>query len=226
MEIPRSSYFTDSKGRGFPGTVSNRTEQVSRQRSGMKPQDFTRSFTTHTGPRGRLTSTQVQTPTFSSERFIYPGGSGYETINGVERPIQLTGGGQDFMEAGIMNNPIVNTIKENYEKVEPYLPSEINQQINPDVDFYGYEAPVGPGTMTFGTDKDFSNFYGGFKMNFDDGGIVDTPQAQDTIKKQLSDEQKDYLYDFMLDFMMKQKMKEQQEMEGRVPMFNYFDMEV
>ena len=226
MEIPRSSYFTDSKGRGFPGTVSNRTEQVSRQRSGMKPQDFTRSFTTHTGPRGRLTSTQVQTPTFSSERFIYPGGSGYETINGVERPIQLTGGGQDFMEAGIMNNPIVNTIKENYEKVEPYLPSEINQQINPDVDFYGYEAPVGPGTMTFGTDKDFSNFYGGFKMNFDDGGIVDTPQAQDTIKKQLSDEQKDYLYDFMLDFMMKQKMREQQEMEGRVPMFNYFDMEV
>jgi hypothetical protein len=226
MEIPRSSYFTDSKGRGFPGTVSNRTEQVSRQRSGMKPQDFTRSFTTHTGPRGRLTSTQVQTPTFSSERFIYPGGSGYETINGVERPIQLTGGGQDFMEAGIMNNPIVNTIKENYEKVEPYLPSEINQQVNPDVDFYGYEAPVGPGTMTFGTDKDFSNFYGGFKMNFDDGGIVDTPQAQDTIKKQLSDEQKDYLYDFMLDFMMKQKMREQQEMEGRVPMFNYFDMEV
>ena len=236
MEIPRSSYFTDSKGRGFPGTVSNRTEQVSRQRSGMEPQDFTRSFTTHTGPRGRLTSTQVQTPTFSSERFIYPGGSGYETINGVERPIQLTGGGQDFMEAGIMNNPIVNTIKENYEKVEPYLPSEINQQVNPDVDFYGYEAPVGPGTMTFGTDKDFSNFYGGFKMNFDDGGIatlagdleqrMTPPDVQVVEPKKLTDEQKDYLMDYMLDFMFKQKQREQQEMEGRVPMFNYFDMEV
>jgi len=226
MEIPRSSYFTDSRGRGFPGTVSNRTEQFSRQRSGMEPQDFTRSFTTHTGPKGRLTSTQVETPTFSSQRFIYPGGSGYETINGVERPIQLTGGGQDFMESGIMNNPVVNTIKEGYEKIEPYLPGEIEQNINPDVDFYGYSAPVGPGILDFGVDKDFENVYGGFKFAFEEGGIVDTPQAQETIKKKLTDEQKDYLYDFMLDFMMKERLREQQEMEGRVPPFNYFDMEV
>jgi len=207
-------------------TISNRTDKVNRQISGRESQNFNRSFTTHSGPKGRRTLTSVQTPTFSGQRLIYPGGSGYEIINGVEKPIQLTGGGQDFMESGIMNNPIVNTIKENYEKVEPYLPGEIDQQANPDVDFYGYEAPVGPGTLTFGADRNLDNFYGGFQFSFDDGGIVDTPQAQDTIKKQLSDEQKDYLYDFMLDFMMKQKMREQQEMEGRVPMFNYFDMEV
>jgi hypothetical protein len=30
----------------------------------------------------------------------------------------------------------------------------------------------------------------------------------------------------MLDFMFKQKQKEQQEMEGNMPRFNYFDMEV
>ena len=133
---------------------------------------------------------------------------------------------------GIMKNPAVgtmmegfNTLKEGYEKVKPYIPDEINTPNIPG-EFYGYEAPVGPGTLTFGADKGFNQFYGGYQFSFDDGGIVDTPQAQDMMKKQLSDEQKDYLYDFMLDFMMKEKMREQQEMEGRVPMFNYFDMEV
>ena len=42
----------------------------------------------------------------------------------------------------------------------------------------------------------------------------------------LTDEQKDYLYDYMLDFMFKQKQREQRENEGRIPPFNYFDMEV
>ena len=141
METSKRSYFTDSKGRGFPGTISNRTEQVYREGSGMEPQDFTRSFTTHTGPKGRLTSTQVETPTYRSSRFIYPGGSGYETINGVEKPIQLTGGGQDFMSS------FVNKIKEGYQQVEPYLP---------DVDIgdksigYDYERPMGPGIFSVG----------------------------------------------------------------------------
>jgi len=199
-------------------TISNRTD---------KSQNFNRSFTTHSGPKGRRTLTSVQTPTFSSQRLIYPGGLGYEIINGEERPIQLTGGGQDFMESGIMNNSIVNTIKEGYQKVEPYLP---DVDIGDKTINYDYERPVGPGILNFSGEYDVDdNEYGldfGYKFSFDEGGIVDTPQAQDTIKKQLSDEQKDYLYDFMLDFMMKQKMKEQQEMEGRVPMFNYFDMEV
>ena len=132
---------------------------------------------------------------------------------------------RDAVPQGIMDNPIVGTIMEGYDKIEPYIPEKID---SPGIsgDFYGYEAPVGPGTLTFGTDRGFDNFYGGYQFSFDDGGIVDTPQAQDMMKKELSDEQKDYLYDFMLDFMMKEKMREQQEMEGRVPKFNYFDMEV
>tara|TARA_Y100001938_G_scaffold28705_1_gene38658 strand:- start:206 stop:826 length:621 start_codon:yes stop_codon:yes gene_type:complete len=126
--------------------------------------------------------------------------------------------------ANLENNPIIGTIMEGYEKVKPYIPEKLDEDVPGD--FYGYEAPVGPGTLTFGTDRDFDNFYGGYQFSFEDGGIVDTPQAQDMMKKELSDEQKDYLYDFMLDFMMKEKMREQQEMEGRVPKFNYFDMEV
>ena len=132
---------------------------------------------------------------------------------------------RDAVPQGIMDNPIVGTIMEGYDKIEPYIPEKID---SPGIsgDFYGYEAPVGPGTLTFGADKGLDQFYGGYQFSFDDGGIVDTPQMQDMIKKELTDEQKDYLYDFMLDFMFKQKQKEQQEMDGRVPMFNYFDMEV
>ena len=231
METSKRSYFTDSKGRGFPGTISNRTEQVYREGSGMEPQDFTRSFTTHTGPKGRLTSTQVETPTYRSSRFIYPGGSGYETINGVEKPIQLTGGGQDFMPS------FVNKIKEGYQQVEPYLP---------DVDIgdksigYDYERPMGPGILSIGGEYDFDdNEYGldfGYKFAFDDGGIATlagdleqrmTPQdPQQMDPKKLTDEQKDYLYDYMLDFMFKQKQREKMENESRVPPFNYFNMEV
>jgi len=132
---------------------------------------------------------------------------------------------RDAVPQGIMDNPIVGTIMEGYDKIEPYIPEKID---SPGIsgDFYGYEAPVGPGTLTFGADRGLDQFYGGYQFSFDDGGIVDTTQAQDMMKKQLSDEQKDYLYDFMLDFMMKEKLREQQEMEGRIPKFNYFDMEV
>jgi hypothetical protein len=197
----------------------------------MEPQDFTRSFTTHTGPKGRLTSTQVETPTYRSSRFIYPGGSGYETINGVEKPIQLTGGGQDFMPS------FVDKIKEGYQQVEPYLP---------DVDIgdksigYDYERPMGPGLLSIGGEYDFDdNEYGldfGYKFSFDDGGIatlagdleqrMTPPDPQQMDPKKLTDEQKDYLYDYMLDFMFKQKQREQMENEGRIPPFNYFNMEV
>ena len=215
--------FSDKQGRGFPSTVNSRTDTTISNDRGA----FGRSFSEIRNPRGRSTMTMVDTPTFNSSRFIYPDGSGIETINGVERPIQLTGGGQDFMEAsGIMNNPIVGTIMEGYDKIEPFIPEKIETTPGISGDFYGYEAPVGPGTITFGADRGLDNFYGGFKFSFDEGGIVDTPQMQDMIKKELTDEQKDYLYDFMLDFMFKQKQKEQQEMEGNMPRFNYFDMEV
>ena len=133
---------------------------------------------------------------------------------------------RESIPQGIMDNPIVGTIMEGFDLLEPYVPEKIDTAPGMSGDFYGYEAPVGPGTLTFGADRDLDNFYGGYQFSFDDGGIVDTPQAQDMMKKQLSDEQKDYLYDFMLDFMMKEKMREQQEMEGRIPPFNYFDMEV
>lgn len=132
---------------------------------------------------------------------------------------------RDAIPQGIMDNPVVGTIMEGYDKIEPFIPEKLETP-GTSGEFFGYEAPVGPGTLTFGTDRGFDNFYGGYQFSFDDGGIVDTTQAQDMMKKELTDEQKDYLYDFMLDFMFKQKQKEQQEMDGRVPMFNYFDMEV
>jgi len=127
--------------------------------------------------------------------------------------------------ANLKDNPIIGTIMEGYDKIKPYIPEKIDNPIK-EGDFYGYEAPVGPGTLTFGADRDLDNFYGGYQFSFEEGGIVDTPQMQDMIKKELTDEQKDYLYDFMLDFMFKQKQREQQEMEGNMPRFNYFDMEV
>ena len=133
---------------------------------------------------------------------------------------------RDAVPQGIMDNPIVGTIMEGYEKIEPFIPEKIDTTPGISGDFYGYEAPVGPGTLTFGADRGLDNFYGGFQFSFDEGGIVDTPQMQEMMKKELTDEQKDYLYDFMLDFMFKQKQKEQQEMEGNMPRFNYFDMEV
>ena len=71
---------------------------------------------------------------------------------------------------------------------------------------------------------------------FNDGGIatlagdleqrMTPPDPQQMDPKKLTDEQKDYLYDYMLDFMFKQKQREQMENEGRIPPFNYFDMEV
>jgi hypothetical protein len=134
--------------------------------------------------------------------------------------------GKESIPQGIMDNPIVGTIMEGYDKIEPYIPEKIDTTPGISGDFYGYEAPVGPGTLTFGADRGLDNFYGGFQFSFDEGGIVDTPQMQEMMKKELTDEQKDYLYDFMLDFMFKQKQKEQQEMEGNMPRFNYFDMEV
>ena len=110
---------------------------------------------------------------------------------------------------GIMENPVIDRIK---------------------------KAPMGPGILTFGTDRDFDNFYGGYQFSFNDGGIatlagdleqrMTPPDPQNIEPKRLTDEQKDYLYDYMLDFMFKQKQREQMENEGRIPPFNYFDMEV
>jgi hypothetical protein len=141
---------------------------------------------------------------------------------------------REMIPQGIMDNPVVGTmmegfdrIKEGYEQIEPFVP-----KIDPrdKTIEYDYSREVGPGTLDFGGSYGFGddnyNIYGRYTINFDDGGIVNTPQMQDMIKKELTDEQKDYLYDFMLDFMFKQKQREQQEMEGNMPRFNYFDMEV
>ena len=152
--------------------------------------------------------------------------SGGSMMRNMQRDAMPQGTMRDAVPQGIMGNPIVGTIMEGYNKIEPYVPERIDTAPGISGDFYGYEAPVGPGTLTFGADRGLDNFYGGFQFSFDEGGIVDTPQMQDMIKKELTDEQKDYLYDFMLDFMFKQKQKEQQEIDSRVPMFNYFDMEV
>ena len=127
----------------------------------------------------------------------------------------------------IDQNPILSRIEQGYKKIEPFMP-----KINPSDKTieYDYTLPVGPGQLNIGGEYDFDNdgynLFGNYSFSFEEGGIVDTPQAQETIKKKLTDEQKDYLYDFMLDFMMKERLREQQEMESRVPPFNYFDMEV
>ena len=135
------------------------------------------------------------------------------------------------------NSGVLGPIIEGYEKINPYLP---------DVDIgdksigYDYERPMGPGIFSLGGEYDFDdNQYGldfGYKFSFDDGGIATlagdleqrmTPSDPQNIEpKRLTDEQKDYLMDYMLDFMFKQKQREQMENEGRIPPFNYFDMEV
>jgi len=125
------------------------------------------------------------------------------------------------------NSSILGPIIKGYDKVEPYLP---------DVDIgdksigYDYERPMGPGIFSLGGEYDIDdNEYGlnfGYKFGFDEGGIASLPKTNEMGKTPMTDEQKDYLYDYMLDFMMKQRMREQQEMEGRVPPFNYEGLEV
>ena len=128
------------------------------------------------------------------------------------------------------NSGVLGPIIEGYEKINPYLP-EVDlgdKKIE-----YQYEKPVGPGIFSLGGQYDIDdNQYGldfGYKFSFEDGGIASLPtpeRMQENERVPLTDEQKDYLYDYMLDFMFKQKQREQMENEGRVPPFNYFDMEV
>ena len=135
------------------------------------------------------------------------------------------------------NSGVLGPIIEGYEKINPYLP-EVDlgdKKIE-----YQYEKPVGPGIFSLGGQYDIDdNQYGldfGYKFSFEDGGIatlagdleqrMTPPDPQQMDPKKLTDEQKDYLYDYMLDFMFKQKQREQMENEGRIPPFNYFDMEV
>ncbi len=151
---------------------------------------------------------------------------------------------RDMIPQGIMENPVAgtmmegfNTLKEGYQRVEPYLPD-----INPrdKTIEYDYTMPVGPGQLNVGGEYDFKNdgynLFGNYSFSFDDGGIatlagdleqrMTPPDPQQMDPKKLTDEQKDYLYDYMLDFMFKQKQREQMENECRIPPFNYFDMEV
>ena len=140
---------------------------------------------------------------------------------------------EDF-PTGIMlamsNNPTVDKIKNIYNRVDPFVP---------DIDIddreigYDYEKDLGPGTFNIGGNYDFDDnqydFNLGYKMTFDDGGIATLPTPEGMQKRErvpLTDEQKDYLYDYMLNFMFKQKQREQQEMEGRIPPFNYEGLEV
>ena len=140
---------------------------------------------------------------------------------------------KDF-PTGIMlamsNNPTMDKIKNIYNRVDPFIP---------DIDIddreigYDYEKDLGPGTFNIGGNYDFDDnqydFNLGYKMTFDDGGIATLPTPEGMQKRErvpLTDEQKDYLYDYMLNFMFKQKQREQQEMEGRIPPFNYEGLEV
>ena len=137
----------------------------------------------------------------------------------------------------VKNSSILGPVIQGYDKVKPYLP---DVDLQDETIEYEYERPMGPGIFSLGGEYDYgTNDYGldfGYKFSFDDGGIatltedleqrMTTPDPQMIEPKKLTDEQKDYLYDYMLDFMFKQKQREQQEMEGRIPPFNYEGLEV
>ena len=150
-----------------------------------------------------------------------------------------------YFPTGIMlamkDNPTINKIKNIYNRIDPFVP---NIDIDDREIGYNYEKDLGPGIFNVGGDYDFDdngyNFNLGYKMTFDDGGMatlptphdnegiatLPTPEGMQREKVPLTDEQKDYLYDYLLDFMFKQKQREQQEMEGRIPPFNYEGLEV
>ena len=162
-------------------------------------------------------------------------GEMFRTFQDIVSP-QIANRAEDVV-GSMQSSPIFGPIMEGYEKVEPYLPDVDvrNKRIG-----YDYERPMGPGIFSFGGEYDIDdNQYGldfGYKFGFDDGGIatltedleqrMTTPDPQMIEPKKLTDEQKDYLYDYMLDFMFKQKQRERQEMEGRIPPFNYEGLEV
>ena len=152
-------------------------------------------------------------------------GEMFRTFQDIVSP-QIANRAEDVV-GSIKNSSILGPIIRGYDKVESYLP---------DVDIgdksigYDYERPMGPGIFSLGGEYDIDdNEYGlnfGYKFGFDEGGIASLPKTNEMVKTPMTDEQKDYLYDYMLDFMMKQRMREQQEMEGRVPPFNYEGLEV
>jgi len=131
------------------------------------------------------------------------------------------------------NSPVLRPLIEGYEKVKNILPEvDLNNQR---ISKY-YEKEMGPGIFSLGGDYDYGNngfnLGGEFTMSFEDGGIATLPEGKteepgmQQPRVPMSDEQKDYLFDYMMDFMMKQKMREQQEMEGKIPPFNYEGLEV
>ena len=152
-------------------------------------------------------------------------GEMFRTFQDIVNP-QIANRAQDVV-GSMKSSSILGPIIQGYDKVSPYLP---------DVDVrdkrvgYDYERPMGPGIFSLGGEYDIDdNEYGfnaGYKFEFDEGGIASLPETQQSEKVPMTDEQKDYLYDYMLDFMMKQRMREQQEMEGKIPPFNYEGLEV
>ena len=152
-------------------------------------------------------------------------GEMFRTFQDIVSP-QVANRAEDVV-GSMKNSSILGPIIQGYDKIEPYLP---------DVDIgdksigYDYERPMGPGIFSLGGEYDIDdNEYGlnfGYKFGFDEGGIASLPKTNEMGKTPMTDEQKDYLYDYMLDFMMKQRMREQQEMEGRIPPFNYEGLEV
>jgi len=90
-------------------TMSGRTDQFERFRNGNTVNDTTRDFWTADNPQTgtRYTSTNVDTPNWSYERFTDPGGFGQERWNsGDFKDFWLKGGGQDYM--GLPVNSVWN----------------------------------------------------------------------------------------------------------------------
>ena len=162
-------------------------------------------------------------------------GEMFRTFQDIVNP-QVANRAENVVNAA-KNSSILGPVIQGYDKVKPYLP---DVDLQDETIEYEYERPMGPGIFSLGGEYNYgTNDYGldfGYKFGFDDGGIatltedleqrMTTPDPQMIEPKKLTDEQKDYLYDYMLDFMFKQKQREQMENEGRIPPFNYFDMEV
>ena len=76
---------------------------------------------------------------------------------------------RDAIPQGIMDNPIVGTIMEGYDKIENYIPKNIDTVPGISGKFLGYDIQSEniPGTITLGLSPNLDQFYGGINFSFE-----------------------------------------------------------
>jgi len=182
-------------------TMSGRTDQYDKTRNNNSEtyfRDFSQAVNPNTGTR--YTSTNVDTPNWSYERFTDPGGFGQERYNNTFTPFQLKGGGQDYMPArGIMQMANTNDPESNWRILQQMSPAQQEEYQTADAsgifdmydqykdkfgefDFadneysYDYDMPLGPGNLNVGGSYNFDDDDLGlgvnYSMSFNRGGIA------------------------------------------------------